>query len=177
MAGPRPTRRCWRGVTVVGALAVCVLGGACQASPSGPGTSVVAELGGRWTDVTTGQEVPNADPPGSALVVGVFSSSNRCEGQDNTAILRLAWPPGSQAQPPYDVPSYLRDTEGSLLATVGDGQSDLDVDLPPDAPDPRFVKGKSSIRVTADAAGAYVQRADGHVERWARLVSNTGQCA
>ena len=63
------------------------------------------------------------------------------------------------------------------LDTVDDAQSELDVALPPDAPPVRFTKGASALRITADAGAAYVGRADGRLERWARLTSGTGQCA
>lgn len=164
----------WLAASVV---AVLVAAAACTEPAAPPISPAAVELGGRWTDVTTGTEVPNGDPPGSALVVAVVASSNRCGQQDGTAILRVSWPLGTETGPPYDVPSFLRDTEGAELDTVDDAQSELDVAPPPDAPPVRFTQGASSLRITADAGAAYVGRADGRLERWARLTSGTGQCA
>ena len=79
------------------------------------------------------------------------------------------------ADPPYDVPSFLRDTDNATIGTLG--ESDLDISPPASPPAPRFARQGNTIRVDHQARWIYLQRSDGRVERWARLRSNVGECA
>lgn len=148
----------------------------CAADPEPPLPSLPAAdaaLLGRWTDLTTNLEVP-AGEGGGPLTVIVFPSSNRCAETKDTLMMRTAWPLGRTAWPPYDVPSFLRDTDDAEVGTIG--ESDLNASIPASAPEPRFTRNGNTIRVDGRARWAYLVRTDGRIERWARLRSNVGEC-
>ena len=159
------------------ALAIATSGCTYQQAPE-PALTVPAseaDLVGPWTDLSTGQQVPEVKP-GDPLLVTVFASSNGCSYDGITLILRVGWPLGTEVGPPYDMPSFLRETTGANLKTWG--ESDLDAELPADPPAARFAsRAGSTIRIDAEARWAYVERPGGRVERWARLASNVGECA
>ena len=155
-----------------------LLAASCTPAPEPPQPDLTAAhtaLLGRWTDLTTNSEAPAGENGWGPLAVIVFAASNQCADTTNTLMMKTAWPLGTTADPPYNMPSFLRDTTDATIGTLG--TSEFNISLPASAPAPRFAREGNTIRVDHHARWIYLERADGRVERWARLRSNVGECA
>ena len=153
------------------------------ASPGGPPVTVgpdQLDLVGPWRDAQ-GRELPDGTTAsGGVLVLAAGSGSTTCTVDHVTVFLELSWPPGRRLDwtagyDEDDTQRYLRETEGSLIAT--DGRSDLDTALPADARSTGFTKDGNTLYADASQPSAiWVQRPNQRVERWARLKIGGG-CA
>lgn len=139
-----------------------------------------ADLVGRWTDAS-GRELPDATAASDGiLVLQVSVGSTTCTREDVTVFLQLAWPVGREVDwnsgnwTDQDAPSFVRDTSGGGIRTVG--PSHLDVPLPRTARATGFQRQGNRLSVGPTPDAVYVTRPDGHTERWARVRPGEG-CA
>ncbi|SDS55925.1 hypothetical protein SAMN04488543_1958 [Friedmanniella luteola] len=181
----QPRQRSSRGLlclAVLGLLAArCASGTA--ATPGGPVVTVPPDqrdLVGLWHDAA-GRELPDGtNASGGVLVLAAGSGSSTCTGDHVTVFLELAWPPGRRLDwnagyDEDDTRRYMRETEGSLIETVG--RSDLDAALPRGARSTGFSKDGNTLYVIASKPSAvWVERPDRRVERWSQIKSGGG-CA
>lgn len=134
------------------------------------------DLVGRWQD-SNGADV--ADGTSGVLTLSAFSASTSCSEADPTVFLDLAWPVGSrvdQDQPSSsrDHHSYVRDPHGSSWTK---DQPDLDTKLPAAARASGLRRaGNELYAKPSDPSAIWVQRPDGHVERWPQQKQDAG-CA
>ena len=182
---PSPVAKGTRGLLCLAVLAILAVGCApgTVASPDGPRVTVAPDqrdLVGPWLDVD-GRELPDGtNASGGVLVLAAGSGSTSCTEDHVTVFLELAWPPGRRLDwtagyDEDDTQRYMRETEGSLIAT--EGQSDLAAALPAAARFTGFHKdGNTLYAVASKPSAVWVQRSNQRVERWARIKSGAG-CA
>jgi hypothetical protein len=180
-----PARYDQRLVAVVLVLLTSLAGGCSGSAPSGDNRRVEVasdqrDLVGTWYG-PDGEAVPDGtNDSGGILVLSAGPGSTTCSLQNVTVFVELAWPPGrkldwSAGYEPEDTNRYIRQTAGSGMTT--DGQSDLEADLPAAARSTGLNKdGNLLYAIESNPAAIWVQRADGRVERWARLKYGQG-CA
>jgi hypothetical protein len=165
-------------------LAMVMLATSCALpAPGQPATEVARadrDLVGRWLDAED-HELPDGTDESGILVIRSTGGSANCDGSNVTVFLELAWPAGRRLDvskgdvEESDAPRYLRDSVGSAIETIG--SSDLDASLPGSATRTGFHRDGNTISVVADdPSSVYVTRADGRIERWARLRDGAG-CA
>jgi hypothetical protein len=183
--GQRSIGRGGRTLLSLALLATMAVGCApgTEASPGGPFVTVgpdQLDLVGPWRDAQ-GRELPDGtNASGGVLVLASGSGSSSCTEDNVTVFLELSWPPGRRLdwtteRDEDDTQRYMRQTEGSLIAT--EGQSDLDTTLPATARSTGFTKdGNTLYAVASKPSAIWVQRADQRVERWARIKPGGG-CA
>lgn len=133
-----------------------------------------SELSGRWLD---GEGMPVADglvrdgePP--RLTLQVSFGPDHCDW-DEIVLLDLAWPLGSEVTTHSEdtVRQYARDVDGTLGEWLQTTFAD-DMEAPEDAVDTGYHRQGSHLLVgptSADTA-VFVERPDGTVERWPRVV-------
>lgn len=178
--------RVWLGAGSVLAT-VCLLSsmtGCGVAASVGPPPVMVPrdqqDLVGTWHDAR-GNPLPDGrNASNGILVIQAGPGSTSCSTKNVTVFMELSWPPGrrldwNQGYDPADTNRFVRDTEGSLMAT--DGASDLDTSLPASAENTGINKDGNSIYADVTEPDAiWVRRGSGKVERWARLGAGEG-CA
>jgi len=128
-----------------------------------------------------GSELPDeTNASGEVLVLAAGSGSTSCTEDGGTVFLELAWPPGRRLDwtagyDEDDTQRYMRETEGSLIAT--EGQSDLAAILPAADRFTGFTRTATPCTPSLHKPSAvWVQRSDQRVERWARTRPGDG-CA
>jgi hypothetical protein len=165
-------------------LAVVMLAPGCAVqAPGQPATQVARadrDLVGRWLDAD-GHELPDGTDESGVLVIRSTGGSTSCDRSNVTVFLELSWPAGRRSDlskgdvDESDAPRYLRDSAGSTIETIG--SSDLDSSLPRSATSTGFHRAGNTISVVADdPSSVFITRADGRIERWARLRDGAG-CA
>ena len=137
-------------------------------------------LVGQWQD-RSGRLLPDGtNDSGGILVVHSNAGSSTCSAENATVFMALAWPPGRQLdskkpEEPGEYNRYMRDTTGSQLES--DGVSDLRTELPKRAVSTGIHREGNTIHaIPSKGSAIWIQRADGHIERWPRLKTETG-CA
>lgn len=161
------------------ALLLTVSLAACASPSTIPKVQTPADqldLVGRWQD-SIGVDV--ADGTNGILTLSAFSASTSCSEEDSTVFVDLAWPVGNRVN--QDSPSssrdhyaYVRDPHGTYWTN---DQPDLDTDLPAAARASGLRRaGNELYAKPSDSSAIWLQRPDGHIERWPQQKQGTG-CA